>query len=77
MPVPSYKQVIECVRRETGRTVKTCWIAEVKRELGLPTREAWNRGKGKGSPPCPADLKQEIERCLNTEEARRAQTVDN
>ena len=33
----TYKQIVECVKRCTGRTVKTCWIAEVKRELGLST----------------------------------------
>ena len=33
--MPTYKQVIECVRNQTGRTVKTCWVAEVKREMGV------------------------------------------
>ena len=36
----TYKQIVECVKRCTGRTVKTCWIAEVKRELGLSTLRA-------------------------------------
>ena len=37
----TYRQVAECVRRRTGRTVRTCWIAEVKRELGMTNREAY------------------------------------
>ena len=61
---PTYRQVIAEVQRRTGRTVKTCWIAEVKNEMGLPTRPAWNRGRGQGSPPCPVDLKPEIRLCF-------------
>lgn len=60
----TYKQITECVRSKTGRTVKTCWIAEVKREMGLTARRAWNSGLGVGAPRCPSDLKQAIRRCL-------------
>ena len=66
--MPTYREIIECVRRRTGRTVKTCWIAEVKRELGLTTRVAWNRGQGRGAPPCPAVYKEEIRRRLEIPE---------
>lgn len=62
--MPTYKQIAECVRRRTGRTVKTCWIAEVKRELGLTARPAWNRGLGAGAPPCPSRYKETIRHCL-------------
>ena len=62
--MPTYKQIAECVRRRTGRTVKTCWIAEVKRELGLTARSAWNRGLGAGAPPCPPRYKDAIQHCL-------------
>ena len=60
----TYKQIMECVRRRTGRTVKTCWIAEVKRELGLTARVAWNRGQGTGTPPSPPRYKEAIRHCL-------------
>ena len=60
----TYRQITECVRSKTGRTVKTCWIAEVKREMGLTTRRAWNSGLGVGAPGCPSDLKQAIGRCI-------------
>ena len=62
--LPKYREIMEEVGRRTGRTVKPCWIAEVKNEIGFQTRPAWNRGMGKGSPPCPADLKAEIKRCF-------------
>ena len=26
--MPTYRQIADCVRRRTGRTVRTCWIAE-------------------------------------------------
>ena len=63
--MPTYKQIAECVRRRTGRTVRTCWIAEVKRELGLTTRTAANRGQGFGATPCPERYKEAIRHCLS------------
>ena len=62
--MPTYQQIVECVRRRTGRTVRTCCVAEVKRELGLTTRVAWNRGHGRGAPPCPEVHKEAIRHCL-------------
>ena len=63
---PTYKEVAECVKRRTGKTVKTCWIAEVKRELGLTDRAAWNRGQGAGAPPCPPRFKEAIRHCIES-----------
>ena len=62
--IPTYRQIIECVQGRTCRTIKTCWIADVKRELGLTTRTAWNHGRGKGAPPCPERYKEAIRSCL-------------
>ena len=62
--MPTYQQIAEGVRRRTGRTVRTCWIAEVKGELGLTTRVAWNRGVGRGAPPCPDRYREAIRYCL-------------
>ena len=60
-----YNLIEDCVKRSTGRgSVKSCWIAEVKRDLGLTKRVAWNRGKGKGAPPCPPELKAPIRECV-------------
>lgn len=38
-------------------SVKTCWIAEVKREKELTRGHAHNYGKGKGAAPCPTHIK--------------------
>ena len=62
--MPTYAQIVDCVRLKTGRTVKTCWIAEVKREMGLTSRKAWNTGMGDGAPPCPLRYKDAIRACI-------------
>ena len=38
---------------------KTCWIAEIKREMGFPMRRAWNSGMGIGC--CPMSTR--VEEC--------------
>ena len=38
-------------------SIKTCWIAEVKREKGLTRGHAHNYGKGIGASPCPEHIK--------------------
>jgi hypothetical protein len=45
-------------------SVKTCWIASAKHELGLTDRLANNRGQGKGTPPCPDKYRKAIQRVL-------------
>jgi len=40
-----YHQVVEQVRSQLGSSIKTCHVAQVKRESGLGTRGAWNTGK--------------------------------
>ncbi len=39
----TYKEIQECYKRHFNKSVKTCWIADVKREMGLTTRIAYNR----------------------------------
>ena len=50
MKLRTYDQIIGSVRRLDGRTVKTCWIAEVKRELGLTRGHVRLGGRAKASP---------------------------
>ena len=45
-------------------SVKTCWIASAKHELGLTDRVANNRGQGKGAPTCPDKYRKAIQRVL-------------
>jgi len=51
-------------KRFSPSSVKTCWIAEVKRSLGFPVRPAWNRGQGKGAPPRPPNIRRAIQEVL-------------
>jgi len=54
--VATYKQIQDCVKREYGYTVKTCWIAHVKELCGLDPRVAPNRGSNEHrSNPCPPE----------------------
>ena len=58
----TYKQIQEDVRGRHGRTVKTCWIAHVKAENGLPMRTASNRHTPDSRVyPCPVEVKPLIE----------------
>ena len=41
--MPTYKQIRNRYKRQFGMTIKDCWIADVKRELGLTIRIAYNR----------------------------------
>lgn len=50
----TYKVISEIYKRHYDRTIKTCWIADIKRQLGLTTRKAYNRGKGPVKYPCPS-----------------------
>lgn len=45
-------------------SVKTCWVASIKHELGLTDRRANNRGQGRGAPPCPNKYRKAIRRVL-------------
>jgi hypothetical protein len=45
-------------------TVRSCWVAEVKRERGLTRRRAPNAGEGEGAPPCPDRYRKAIGRFL-------------
>ncbi|RPG31125.1 MAG: hypothetical protein CBB72_012580 [Muricauda sp. TMED12] len=50
----TYREIQERAKKELGRTVKTCWIADVKRELGMTSRIAYNRkSSSKVVYPCP------------------------
>lgn len=45
-------------------SVRTCWIAEVKRAHGMTRGAAPNSGKGVGVPPCPRRYWEAIERAI-------------
>lgn len=39
----TYKKIQKLYKDQFNKTIKTCWIADVKRELGLTTRISKNR----------------------------------
>jgi hypothetical protein len=50
----TYKNIQLLFKNEFNRTIKTCWIADVKRELGLTTRVSKNRiNQNTVKYPCP------------------------
>ncbi|MNQ94592.1 hypothetical protein D3C85_1101140 [compost metagenome] len=50
----TYKTIQELYKNQFNKTIKTCWIADVKRELGLTTRISKNRiNKDSVKYPCP------------------------
>mgnify|MGYP001078325396 CR=1 FL=1 len=49
----TYREIQEWVKRNYGFTPKTCWIADVKSQCGLPMRKAPNRQGTKRKYPCP------------------------
>lgn len=53
----TYKKIQESYKKQYYTTVKTCWIADVKREFGLVTRVAYNRINTETvKNPCPNQL---------------------
>ena len=62
---PSYRQVQEAYSRRHGRTVKTCWIADVKRKHGKTVRQAHNRiDPAEPKYPCPDDIYPKLEKVM-------------
>ncbi len=50
----SYKSIQQLYKETFNRTIKTCWIADVKRELGLTKRKSYNRlNEDSVKYPCP------------------------
>lgn len=65
--MPTYKQIQERVRAQTGRTPKNCWIAHVKDDEGLTTRTAPNRrSQSERRYPCPEHMRQPILNALRS-----------
>ncbi len=56
----TYSQIDDFCRERFGFSVKTCWIAHVKSDLGLPVRRAWNRAAAERQVPCPSDKRSAI-----------------
>lgn len=61
----TYRQVQDHVKARAGFVPKTCWIAHVKDEHGLTSKNAPNRiSPDRREHPCPADKRTAIEAAL-------------
>ena len=60
----TYKEIQSFVKRRYGFNPKTCWIAHVKEEMGLPLKKAPNRQREQRKYPCPEEKKSAIEEAL-------------
>lgn len=61
----TYKQIQEDIKKRHQINVKTCWIADIKRQHGKTTRLASNRlDPQKVKYPCPQDKRTIIEESL-------------
>jgi hypothetical protein len=56
----TYREIQERVRGQAGWLPKTCWIAHVKYDFGLPMRNAPNRAGADRQVPCPSDKRPAI-----------------
>jgi|TARA_Y100000310_G_C20285491_1_gene624674 hypothetical protein len=60
----TYKEIQTEFKKRYGKTIKTCWIAEIKFEHGLTRGKAPNRLGSKRVYPCPKNYRTKIEDVL-------------
>ena len=60
----TYAQAQMIYKERHGRTVKTCWIADIKRRHGKTKCQASNRIGPRPKYPCPGDVRPDLERIL-------------
>lgn len=59
------KEIQKYTKEHFGYVAKSCWIADVKSQCGLPVHPAWNRKcLDKREVPCPKDKIQQIKQAL-------------
>ncbi len=61
----TYKNIQDEYKKLYKKSIKSCWIADVKRELGLTTRQAYNRiSDSSVKYPCPNEYKDNIKHII-------------
>lgn len=60
----TYKKIQSWVKQQYGFVPKTCWIADVKHQAGLPMRKTHNRKGAERVHPCPAEKAKPIRAAL-------------
>ena len=57
----TYKEIQVYVKEQKGYSIKTCWIADMKKQVGMTMRKAPNRyDENFRTNPCPEDKKAAI-----------------
>jgi hypothetical protein len=59
----TYDEIKADVKARDKKSVKSCWIADIKRKNSLPVRRAWNRKTPRAN-PCPKTMRRPIEDAL-------------
>lgn len=61
----TYKKIQEIVKEQSKFTPKTCWIADVKSEYRLTTRQAYNqKSPTSRAQPCPKNKREAIKKAF-------------
>jgi len=60
----TYLHTQRIYKKQHGKVVKTCWIADIKSKHGKTTRKAPNRIGKKPKYPCPNDVRPKLEKIL-------------
>jgi hypothetical protein len=67
LPPPTYKAIIDWVKKNKGYTIHhTCWIADVKEQMGYQMKKSPNRKGSDRVVPCPKaninDIREALEK---------------
>lgn len=60
----TYKETQAIYKRHFSKTIKTCWIADVRRQMGYKVREAYNRQGDTIINRCPIELVNPIKQVI-------------
>ena len=60
----TYKEIQDYVKAKHGFVPKTCWIADIKNQHGIPMRKAPNRQGEQRVHPCPSEKRSVITQSL-------------
>ena len=60
----TYEKAQTIYKKCHDKTVKTCWIADVKRKHGKTKHQSWNRIGIKPKYPCPVNVFPKLEKIL-------------
>jgi len=52
----TYKEIERLYKKRYNKVIKSCWIADVKRKMGLKVRKAYNRKTKNISNKCPEHI---------------------